>query len=138
MGGASPEGSTLAGSASGARTPRRHRQGAGGQAISVREHQSNASGPLGCSEVALQLRLQLRALLQLRARAGIASCSCICGEKSITYTTSPPQRCRAAYQMQKGQRGVLIKKVLPTGPAAGVLADGDALLSFGGVQVRFN
>ena len=40
--------------------------------------------------------------------------------------------------MQKGQRGVLIKKVLPTGPAAGVLADGDALLSFGGVQVRIN
>ena len=42
---------------------------------------------------------------------------------------------RAYYGMTAKQKGVLIRKVVPTAPAAGLLHTDDVLMSFDGVQI---
>ncbi len=42
---------------------------------------------------------------------------------------------RASHRLGPGQKGVLIRNVAPTSPAAGVLAAGDIVMRFDGMQV---
>lgn len=57
------------------------------------------------------------------------------------YTTHPPTHppptlpTLAAPCPQKGQRGVLVRRVEPTSAASAVLQQGDILLSFDGVEI---